>query len=256
MFLKTFVSCFQSSISQRTLTFDCHTSLYGWEWFNDSITLWTVAATSWGYGSPLSTTYKCITWPTLRKFACMYCRTWITCQHNQFVKIDGVPTVFTRYWNLIWNMLKICVSVKVQSSAYAHITFYDHSLQRHQPHKKALEPLVSYCISFFWTNNHAISKINEKIIHACMNVHTGQISPSSSVRQCQCVLIHWVYKDFDYTVETTDLLCLNSIFLYLHGKGMGRKQNNHIILNLSRKLGQLGLDILCKSLRLKKIVII
>ena len=40
------------------LTFDCHTSLYGWEWPKVSITRWTVAATSWGYGSPLSTTYK------------------------------------------------------------------------------------------------------------------------------------------------------------------------------------------------------
>ncbi len=37
-------------------TLDCHTSRQGWEYPSSSITRWTVAPTSCGYGSPRSTT--------------------------------------------------------------------------------------------------------------------------------------------------------------------------------------------------------
>ena len=56
------------------------------------------------------------------------------------------------------------------------------------------------------------------------------------------VIYHWFSLLFCFLKSVSTLA-------YLHGKRMGRKKNNHIILNLSRKLCQFSLDILCKGLR-------
>jgi len=139
---RNIVSSFQSTISQRVLTFDCHTSLYGWEWFNDSITLWTVAATSWGYGSPLSTTYRCITWAALIKFACMCCRIWcITCKICKYWCC--LYSTYKAIKFILWNMIKKSVCQWSSSQVLrSHFMTHD-SWQHHQPHKKAPEALIT-----------------------------------------------------------------------------------------------------------------